>query len=78
MPGKGNKPIVSTAVQTDSDVRRESRPATAVRLTTDGKFLKAGNERFLVKGVTYGTFAPDANGYQFPSIAQVACELRNG
>ena len=21
-------------------------------------------------GVTYGTFAPDANGYQFPSLAQ--------
>ena len=27
---------------------------------------RVGDERFLVKGVTYGTFAPDAQGYQFP------------
>jgi GT2 family glycosyltransferase/sugar lactone lactonase YvrE len=38
--------------------------------------LRAGTERFLVKGVTYGTFAPDAQGYQFPSLAQVAEDFR--
>jgi len=43
---------------------------------TDGKFLKAGAERFLVKGVAYGTFAPDADGYQFPSIRTVAADFR--
>jgi len=47
-----------------------------VRLATDGKFLKAGDERFLVKGVTYGTFAPDADGYQFPSIRTIAADFR--
>jgi glycosyltransferase involved in cell wall biosynthesis len=36
-------------------------------VTLDGKFLMAGNERFLVKGVTYGTFAPQADGTQFPT-----------
>ncbi len=37
-----------------------------------GKFLHLGPERFLVKGVAYGTFAPDADGYQFPSLARTA------
>lgn len=37
-----------------------------------GKFLQFGSRRFLIKGVAYGTFAPDADGYQFPPIARVA------
>jgi GT2 family glycosyltransferase len=32
----------------------------------DGKFLREGSRRFLVKGVTYGTFAPRDDGVQFP------------
>ena len=39
---------------------------------TDGKFLRAGGNRLLVKGVTYGTFAPTADGHQFPTPARVA------
>src|SRR5579872_3340791 len=69
-------PIVTTAVQADPEVRSEPRPASAGRVAADGKFLRVGDERFLVKGVTYGTFAPDAQGYQFPSIAQVAEDFR--
>src|SRR4029077_16768265 len=42
----------------------------------DGKFLRAGAERFLVKGVTYGTFAPDPDGYQFPEFEQIAEDFR--
>ncbi len=45
-------------------------------MAADGKFLRAGDERFLIKGVTYGTFAPDAQGYQFPSSQQVAEDFR--
>jgi GT2 family glycosyltransferase/DNA-binding beta-propeller fold protein YncE len=67
---------VRTAVQVDSDVDPENRPASATRIAADGKFLRAGNERFLVKGVTYGTFAPDADGYQFPALPQVAEDFR--
>ncbi len=48
----------------------------AERVATDGKFLRVGNERYLVKGVTYGTFAPDAQGYQFPSPQQIAEDFR--
>ncbi len=46
------------------------------RVTADGKFLRAGGERFFVKGVTYGTFAPDADDCQFPPIAQVSADFR--
>ena len=33
-----------------------------VRPTVRGKFLFVGEEKFFVRGVTYGTFRPDANG----------------
>jgi glycosyltransferase involved in cell wall biosynthesis len=39
----------------------------SLRPFTDGKFLRIGDERFYIKGVTYGTFAPDEKGDQFPS-----------
>jgi len=37
----------------------------------DGKFLDVDNRRFLVKGVAYGTFAPDGEGTQFPPSARI-------
>jgi len=67
---------VSTAVQPFPVVRRDSRPRSAARIATDGKFLRLDGCRFLVKGVTYGTFAPDAEGYQFPSIERIAEDFR--
>jgi len=81
---------VSTAVQAESDVRHETRAPSSARIVTEGKFLRVlptphvgtsaaaavGGERFLVKGVTYGTFAPDAEGYQFPPLHQVAADFR--
>jgi GT2 family glycosyltransferase len=42
------------------------------RLRVSGKFLFSGEEKFWVKGVTYGTFEPDENGLQFPPQRQVA------
>ncbi len=47
-----------------------------MRAVSDGKFLLVGADRFLVKGVTYGTFAPDDQGYQFPSRSRVAEDFR--
>jgi GT2 family glycosyltransferase len=37
-----------------------------------GKFIEVGGQRFFVKGVTYGTFAPDSDGRQFPPPARIA------
>src|SRR3954471_24523825 len=95
----GRTPIVSTAVQPESDVRREARTPSTARIATEGKFLRVlpapqrdtaaaarhadapgayglAGEEFLVKGVTYGTFAPDEQGYQFPPISQVTADFR--
>jgi hypothetical protein len=44
-------------------------------LLTSGKFLHVDGRRFLVKGVAYGTFAPDASGQQFPLAGRVACDF---
>ena len=43
-----------------------------MRATAAGKFLQLGPERFWVKGVSYGTFAPDADGHHFPPPARIA------
>lgn len=47
-----------------------------MRVTIDGKQFAAGGERFLFRGVTYGTFAPrDGDGVRFPSTDQVKKDL---
>ncbi|MEE8147268.1 MAG: glycoside hydrolase family 2 TIM barrel-domain containing protein, partial [Longimicrobiales bacterium] len=41
------------------------------RPRVDGKFLEVDGRRVLIKGVAYGTFAPDSEGVQFPSAARI-------
>lgn len=36
------------------------------KVIVKGKFLYRGQNKLFIKGVTYGTFAPDENGNQFP------------
>ena len=36
-----------------------------------GKFLFSGEEKFYVRGVTYGTFRPNDEGFQYPDRAVV-------
>ena len=45
------------------------------RAAVDGKFLSLGRDRFLVRGVSYGTFAPDAAGDQFPAADVVSADF---
>ena len=45
------------------------------RVEAKGKFLYLGNEKFWVKGVTYGTFNPNASGEPFPSPQAVASDF---
>ena len=45
------------------------------RVLPRGKFFHLDGERFLIKGVTYGTFGPDAQGYQFPAIDRIAADF---
>ncbi len=67
---------MTTALQPRVETRDHSAELAGARLAADGKFLRAGTERFLVKGVTYGTFAPDDSGYQFPDLSRVAADFR--
>lgn len=40
-----------------------------------GKFLFTGDQKFIAKGVSYGTFAPSATTGQFPALPQVASDF---
>ena len=51
---------MSTAVQAESDVRRETRIPSSMRIVTEGKFLRAGDERFLVKTYANGQTVRDS------------------
>jgi O-antigen biosynthesis protein len=58
-----------------SKARREAEPemiaARRAAPRVAGKFLEVGGERFLVKGVTYGTFAANDEGEPYPPLAQM-------
>src|SRR5688572_25540163 len=59
---------------TSGPIQATAAPSAAVNGTAprvDGKFLEVEGRRFLVKGVAYGTFAPDGDGEQFPPLARV-------
>lgn len=45
------------------------------RVIVRSKFFFEGEKKFFVKGVTYGPFAPDADGFQFGSRDQAAKDL---
>ena len=59
---------------TDSSSRSGPRPGDG-RPRVDAKFLAVGDQRLWVRGVTYGTFAPDADGDRFPSHREVATDF---
>jgi len=42
-----------------------SSPGDGARPRVQGKFIFVGNEKFWVRGVTYGAFRPDANGNEY-------------
>ena len=45
------------------------------RVSARGKFLWAGDEKFFVKGVTYGTFRPDQHGEEFHDRDRVKADF---
>lgn len=45
------------------------------RVKIDGKFFRLGDKKFFPKGVCYGPFAPDANGFCFPDKEQVKRDI---
>src|SRR5262245_36145242 len=49
----------------------EPRPRAIGRPRVNGKLLEVNGERLLIKGVTYGTFAPNDRGEPFPPFWQL-------
>lgn len=45
------------------------------RVTVAGKYLVQGGEKFYVKGVSYGPFAPNHRGEHFPEIDQLRADF---
>lgn len=52
----------------------DAAPETG-RVRVDGKFFRLGAEKFFVKGITYGPFAPNASGEMFPAPDQARRDL---
>jgi O-antigen biosynthesis protein len=50
--------------------------STRDRVRVDGKFFRLGDRKFHVKGITYGPFAPNANGEMFASPEQTARDFK--
>jgi O-antigen biosynthesis protein len=53
-------PSTASRIELFTTVSEYQRP------TLRGKFLYVGDEKFYVRGVTYGTFRPDTGGYLYP------------
>src|SRR5262245_10834563 len=47
------------------------RAYTTARPRVHGKFILIGDEKFYIKGVTYGSFKPDSQGVDYPSASIV-------
>src|SRR6187397_2871309 len=59
-------PAVAASARARTGRQRVAEPVTN-RVRRDGKFFRLGDEKFYVKGVTYGPFAPNADGEELPS-----------
>ena len=55
---------------------QSSTRASHARVRTDGKFFRLGDRKFYVKGVTYGPFAPNAQGEFYGSADQTVRDLK--
>ncbi len=63
-------------LETTSRAIRRAQPAgSRPRLEVRGKFFFAGDEKVPLRGVTYGPFAPDAEGYRYPPPEVAARDL---
>ena len=65
LPVHAPPPVVPQASRT-APAEPQTAPTTLGRLTARGKFLYVGDEKFYIRGVTYGTFRRRADGSEVP------------
>ena len=65
--------VPATTISFDLPIPRVSHPIAKpwVRPTLRGKFLWVGEEKFYIRGVTYGPFRPHPDGHTYPSPKSV-------
>jgi GT2 family glycosyltransferase len=64
-------------VSVQNGARNGAAPsASSRRVQVDGKFFRAGDDKFWVKGVTYGPFRPQENGVSLPDQHQIEADMR--
>src|SRR4051812_194361 len=68
---KSNPSARNSAASNGSGGRQRRAEPVTDRVRRDGKFFRVGDEKFFVKGVTYGPFAPNREGLLLPDRAQV-------
>ena len=54
----------------------DSEGISRIRVALDGKFFRLGSEKFFIKGVTYGPFAPGSDGKLFGSQEQTERDFK--
>ena len=64
-------PVDRVAMGESLDLSTPLVDASPHRVVVRGKFLFAGTHKVWVRGVTYGTFAPNEHGDQYPPAAEV-------
>jgi O-antigen biosynthesis protein len=75
-PPSGRNSSAAPSRVTEPRARRKPDPRPgAGRPRVEGKFLAAGEERLWLRGVTYGTFAPDERGHHYGTPERVAADL---
>lgn len=83
IPSSSNSVVEALSQQRpDSQVRTTAEPAPAApvvvsrtRIRVAGKFFYRGDEKFLIRGVTYGPFRPGQDGEVYATPATVARDL---
>ena len=59
-----------------SDIGSLNSKVTVPRIEARGKFLFQGDQKFYVKGATYGAFRPDESGNEFHDLAKIEHDFR--
>lgn len=72
IPREPRRVLIAMGMTGPSPSRASSCLWAETRPHVEGKFLFVGNERFYIRGVTYGAFPPNSRGHQFPEPAEVA------
>jgi len=74
---KPNEPAARRYAITARRVPSVSANGKIERPRVRGKFLFLGNNKFWVRGVTYGTFRPNTSGVEYPEADMLELDLQN-